>query len=167
MADFYTFITDINRALSSGSPVSYRYDPTAFTTDPLGVSGDMEQGEMCAWDVTNQRVLRLQRAGGNGKYIGVSRDSARGMKKLGNQPGLALTELSVFTSGVHALLGTVGQTYTHGNPVYMSGTDTTRVTKTQGSNGIQVGIVENPLFQSYVGAVRVPVLIDAFTITQI
>lgn len=167
MADYSTFIKDINRALSSGSPVSYRYDPTAFTSDPLGIGGDVEQGEFCAWDVTNQRVLRLQRAGGNGKYIGISRDSARGMQKLGNQAALALTELSVFTSGVHALLGTVGETYTHGNPVYMAGTDTTKVTKTQGSNGLQVGIVENPLAQTIVGAVRVPVLIDTFTVTQV
>lgn len=166
MADFYTFIKDINRALSSGSPVSYRYDPTAFTNDPLGVGGDIQQGEMCAWDVTNQRVLRLQRAGGNGKYIGVSRDSAFAIHKLGNQAALSLTELSVFTSGVHALLGSVGETYNHGDAVYMAGTDTTKVTKTQGSNGIQVGIVENPLAETFVGAVRVPVLIDTYTITQ-
>lgn len=163
--NFYTYIKDINRGVGgSGSPVAYRYDKTAFTTDPLGQPGT---GEMLAWDATNNRILRFNRTGANGKFIGVGRDSADGFQALGNQPALVPTELSVMTSGVHALLGTTGDTYAHGNPVFQNGTDTTRVTKTQGSNGVQVGIVENPLNQSIVGAVRVPVLIDTFTVTQV
>lgn len=163
--NFYTYIKDINRGTGgSGSPVAYRYDATAFTTDPLGQPG---AGEMVAWDATNQRILRFNRTGANGKYIGVLREPGDGMANLGNQAALTPRELSVMTSGIHALVGTAGETYVHGNPVYMAGTDTTKVTKTQGSNGVQVGIVENPLNQAFVGAVRVPVLIDTFTVTQI
>jgi hypothetical protein len=163
-ANFYTYIKDINRGTGGmGSPVSYRYDISAFTTDPLGTPSE---GEMLAWDATNNRILRFNRTGANGKFIGVNRDDASGFNKLGNQPGLTPSELSIMTSGVHALLGTVGDTYSHGDAVYQNGTDTTRVTKTQGSNGVQVGVVENPLNQSFAGAVRVPILIDTYTVTQ-
>jgi len=162
--NFYTYIKDINRGTGgAGSPVAYRYDASAFTTDPLGQPG---AGEMVAWDVTNQRILRFNRTGANGKYIGVLREPGDGMNVLGSNPALTPRELSVMTSGIHALVGTGGETYSHGNPVYMSGTDTTKVTKTA-AGGVQVGIVENPLNQAIVGAVRVPVLIDTFTVTQI
>ncbi len=162
--DFYTYIKDVMVGIGNGSPVAYRYDPAAFASDAFG---DIAQGEFCAWDATNFRVLRYNRTGANGKLIGVSRDSAFGLERLGNQAALQLKELSVFTSGVHSMNGTLGETYTHGNVVYQSGTDTTRVTKTQGSNGVQVGIIWNPLNQSFVGAVRVPVLIDNFVQTQV
>lgn len=161
--NFYTYIKDINRGVGgSGSPVAYRYDNTAFTSDALGLPG---MGEMVAWDATNSRVLRYNRTGANGKYIGVLRDDAGGFATLGNNPALVPRELSVMTSGVHMLVGTTGETYAHGDAVYMSGSDTTKVTKTQ-AGGVQVGVIENPLNQSYVGAVRVPVLIDTYTVTQ-
>jgi hypothetical protein len=160
--DFYTYTQDVMVGIGSGSPVAYRYDVNAFTTDPLGEPG---QGEMVAWDATNFRVLRFNRTGANGKFIGVSRDSASGLKRLGNQPGLTLPELSVMTSGVHAMLGTVGETYTHGVPVFQNGTNTTQITSVA-AGGVQVGIVQNPKNLSFVGAVRVPILIDNFTQTQ-
>lgn len=170
MPDFPTFIADL-RPFGNGTPFSYRYDRTAFTGDvqvPVGnPSNDLNQGEMCAFDATNNRVVRFQRSGANGKFVGVSRDSATGPQKLGNQPALlaSLNPFSVWTTGIHGLLGTVGETYTHGNPVYMAGTSTNTITKTA-AGGVQVGIVHNPQNLSFVGAVRVPILIDEFTITQ-
>src|SRR5262245_47156914 len=119
--DFYTFKQDI-RPFGNGSPTAYRYDQAAFTSDVLGQIG---QGEMVGWDATNQRVLRFNRTAANGKFIGVSRDSASGLAKLGNQPALQLRQMSVFVTGVHELIGSTGDTYLHGDPVYMSGTDTT------------------------------------------
>jgi len=162
--DFYTFVKDL-RPFGNGTPMSYRYDRTAFTSD---AQGELGSGEMLGWDATNQRILRFNRTAANGKFIGLTRDSATGLQKLGNQAALnlAVADYSVFTSGVHMLVGTVGDTYNHGNAVYMSGTDTTKITKTQGSNGVQVGTVYNPLNSSVVGAVRVPVLIDEYTVTQ-
>ena len=161
--DFYTYVKDVMLGIGGGSPAAYRYDTTAFSSDPFG---DIGQGEFCAWDSTNSRVLRYNRTGANGKLIGVSRDSASGLKRLGNQAALSLPELSVFTSGVHTMLGTLGETYAHADIVYQNGTNTTQVTKTQGSNGVQVGIIWNPLNQTFAGAVRVPVLIDNFVQTQ-
>lgn len=162
--NFYTYLQDKTGGIGAqGAPVAYRYDASAFTSDPLG---DIGQGEMVCWDNTNKRVLRFNRTAANGKLIGISRDAGDGLKKLGNQPGLNLTELSTMTSGVHQLVGTTGETYAHGQAVYMNGTDTTKVTKTA-AGGTQVGTVFNPLNRSIVGAVRVPILIDGFTDTQI
>lgn len=160
--NFYTYVKDVMVGIGGGSPVSYRYDPAAFATDN---QGDIAQGEFCAWDATNQRVLRFNRSGANGKLIGVSRDDAAGLQKLGSQAGLVQGEISVFTSGIHQMVGTLGDTYSHGDAVYQSGTNTTTVTKTV-AGGTQVGIVWNPLNASIVGAVRVPVLIDNFVQTQ-
>lgn len=159
--DFYTYLKEKTGGIGAqGSPVAYRYDHSAFVSDALG---DIGQGEMVGWDATNKRVLRLNRTTANGKFLGVSRENAVGLQKLGNQAGLINTELSVMTSGVHQLLGTLGETYAHGDKVYENGSDTTRVTKTQGSNGVQVGTVFNPLNLTFAGAVRVPILIDTFT----
>lgn len=157
---FYTFRQDI-QPFGNGSPVAYRYVKSVFDADALG---EIVQGELVAWDSGNRRVIRYVRTG-TSKLIGISRDSAAGLKKLGNQPGLDLTELSVWTSGIHELLGTAGETYLHGDSVFMSGTDTTKVTKVA-AGGVQVGIVQNPQHVSYVGAVRVPILIDTYTVTQ-
>lgn len=159
--EYNTFIVDV-RGSGVGTALAYRYDPTIFAADAFG---DISSGEMVAWDATNKRVLRFNRTLANGKFIGISRDSARGMARLGNQPGLALTELSVYTTGIHGLVGTTGDTYGHGDAVYMSGSDTTKVTKTA-AGGTQVGVIYNPQNRSYVGAVRVPVLIDASDVTQ-
>ena len=74
-----------------------------------------------------------------------------------------MIEFSVFTSGVHELLGLSGDTYLHGDAVYMNATSTIQITKTQGAGGVQVGAVFLPDGTSRVGQVRVPVLIDAFT----
>jgi hypothetical protein len=157
---FYTFRQD-TRPFGNGSPVAYRYVKSVFDADALG---EIVQGELVAWDSANRRVIRYVRTG-TSKLIGVARDSAAGMKKLGNQPGLDLTELSVWTTGIHELLGTAGETYLHGDSVFMSGTDTTKVTKVA-AGGVQVGIVQNPQHVTLTGAVRVPILIDNYTETQ-
>jgi len=161
LTPFYTFLQDI-RPFGNGSPIAYRYDPAAFAADALG---ELVSGEMAAFDTTNKRVVRFVRTASAGKFVGITRDSAAGMKKLGNQPALALADLSVFSTGVHELVGTAAEVYSQGDPVYMSGTDTQKVTKTA-AGGTQIGIVHNPLNKSIVGAVRVPVLIDEFTVTQ-
>lgn len=155
--DFYTFLKDI-RPLGNGSPVAYRYDTAAFVSD---AQGDLAMGEFAAYDATNKRVVRFVRNGGAGQFIGVSRDSASAMKKLGNQPALNLIEFSVFSSGVHELLGLTGDTYVHGDAVYMNATSTIQITKTAGG-GVQIGAVFLPDGSQRVGQVRVPVLIDAF-----
>ncbi len=159
-APFYTFRQDI-RPFGNGSPVAYRYVASVFDADALG---EPVQGEMLAWDSGNRRVIRFVRTG-TSKFIGIARDSAAGLKKLGNQPALTLTEVSVWTTGVHELVGTAGETYLHGDSVFMSGTDTTKVTKVA-AGGTQVGSVHNPQHQTISGAVRVPILIDEYTVTQ-
>lgn len=155
--DFYTFVKDI-RPFGNGSPVAYRYDAAAFVSD---AQGDLAMGEMCAYDATNRRVVRFVRTGGAGSFVGIGRDSAAGMKKLGNQPALNLIEYSVFTSGVHELLGLTGDTYVHGDAVFMNATSTIQVTKTAGG-GTQIGKVFLPDGSTRVGQVRVPVIIDSF-----
>lgn len=170
LVDFYTFVKDI-RPFGNGSPVSLRYDPNWTSSSyAIATAGDIYAGEWVAWDATNRRVVRFATDGGNGNMIGVSRDSAQGMKKLGNQPALALDRLSVFTSGVHEMLGTSGDTYSHGDAVYMPGTDTQSITKTRptvsgGGQGVQTGTVWLPDGTQKAGAVRVPVLIDHNTNT--
>ncbi len=160
--DFYTFRQDL-RPFGMGTPVGYRYDPSAFPD--VNSLGELVQGEMLAWDSTNNRVIRFVRTASGGKFIGISRESAASIHKLGNQAALNLRELSVFTTGVHELMGQGGQTYLHGDAVYMAGTDAQSITKTAGG-GTQVGTVHNPQNRSIAGAVRVPVLIDEFTKTQ-
>ncbi len=159
-ADFYTFRGDI-RPFGNGSPVAYRYDPTAFTA----AAEDITQGELCAWDSTNRRVVRFVRAGEAGKFIGLSRESAKSIHKLGNQPALNLRELSVFSTGIHELIGKLGETYNHGDAIYMDSTATNAVTKVAGG-GVQIGTIHNPQNLTIQGNVRVPVLIDEFTVTQ-
>lgn len=155
--DFYTFLKDI-RPYGNGSPVAYRYDSAAFASD---AQGGLAMGEMVAYDATNKRVVRWVRNGGAGQFIGIARDSAVQMAKLGNQAALNLIEFSVFTSGVHELLGLTGDTYVHGDAVYMNATSTIQITKTAGG-GTQIGAVYLPDGSSKVGQVRVPVLIDSF-----
>ncbi len=161
VADFNTYVREKTGGIGAGgSPISYKYSTP-------GSGGDIEQGEFTAWDKTNKIVVRFNRTGGAGKFTGISRDSAKGFRKLGNQDPLGITDMSVYTSGIHLLLGTVGETVVHGDPVYMNATSTIQVTKTQGSNGVQLGVVWLPDGTSKVGAVRVPVLIDTFTATQV
>jgi hypothetical protein len=155
LKEYYTFLKDL-RPFGNGTPVAYKYDPTAFSGDL-----DMASGEFAAFDATNRRVVRYLRNGGAGNFIGISRDSALGMLKLGNQPALALTELSVFTSGVHSLLGKSAETYVHGTAVYMDATNTQAITTVAGG-GTQIGAVYLPGGESLSGAVRVPVLIDGY-----
>jgi hypothetical protein len=155
--DFYTFVKDL-RPFGNGTPVAYKYDTTAFSSD---AQGDLAAGEMIAYDATNRRVVRYVRNGGAGQFAGLGRDSAISIKKLGNQAALNLIEYSVFTSGVHELLGLTGDTYSHGDAVYMNATSTIQITKTQ-AGGVQVGAVYLPDGSQRVGQVRVPVLIDSF-----
>jgi hypothetical protein len=155
--DFYTYLKDV-RPYGNGSPVAYKYDTAAFASD---AQGDLAMGEMVAYDATNRRVVRFVRNGGAGLFAGIGRDSAISMKKLGNQPALNLIEYSVFTSGVHELLGLTGDTYVHGDAVFMNATSTIQITKTAGG-GTQIGAVFLPDGSNRVGQVRVPVLIDSF-----
>src|SRR5258707_55549 len=122
--EFYTFVRDL-RPFGNGTPVAYKYD-TAWTTGAFVGSGlgDLVYGEFIAYDATNRRVVRYAADGGNGVLAGISRDSALSLKKLGNQSALtaSLLEFSVFTSGIHEMLGVTGDTYSHGQAVFMSGT---------------------------------------------
>lgn len=155
--DKYTFQKDL-RPFGGGTPVAYPLDPA--------VTG-LAQGEFVAWASSSKTLLRFVRAGEAGKYVGISRDSQIGVAKLGNQAALqaAITPFSVFTTGVHEVLGTAGETYAHSNAVYMSGTNTQKITLVAGG-GVQVGTVHLPDGSTRVGAVNVPILIDEYTKTQ-
>lgn len=158
LQDFYTFVKDL-RPFGQGTPIAYRYQASAFAADALG---DLVSGEFAAYDATNRRVVRFVRNGGAGQFIGITRDSAQGRKTLGDQAALDLIDMSVFTSGVHSLTGIAGDIYSHGDAVFMSGTNTQVVTKTQGAGGVQLGAVFSPDGTQFNGAVRVPILIDSF-----
>jgi hypothetical protein len=159
MADKYTYRMDI-RPGGNGSPIAYKYATP-------GSGGDIEQGELVAWTATTKLLVRFGRAGNFGKFVGITRDSAKAMAKLGNQPALALSEMSVFSTGVHLMTGSPGDTYEHGNPVYMAlNNSTQQVTKLQSTGGIQIGTVHLPQGGSVVGAADVPILIDEFTVVQ-
>lgn len=153
-----TFVKDV-RPFGGGSPISYLVDPAVT---------DFAQGEFAAWAGSTTRLLRrFVRAGEAGKLVGITRDSQLGVAKLGNQAALAqaVAHLSVFTTGIHEVLGTAGETYGHGMEVYMSGTDTQKITLAAGG-GVKVGMVYLPDGSTKVGAVKVPILIDEYTITQ-
>lgn len=152
-----TFVKDL-RPFGGGTPVGYTADASLT---------DLAQGEFVAWASVSKTLLRFVRAGEAGKYVGVSRDSQLGVARLGNQAALAsaTAPLSVFTTGVHEILGTAGETYAHSNAVYMSGTNTQKITLVAGG-GVQVGTVHLPDGSTRVGAVNVPILIDESTITQ-
>lgn len=153
---YYTFIKDI-RPFGNGSAFSYK---TALI--------DLVNGEFVAWDNTNKTLVRFVRDASAGPFVGISRDSLVGIQNLGNQPALLSNfqkVFSVFTSGIHSLLGTAAQTYVHATPVYMAGTDSQKITTVAGG-GTQIGTVHLPDGSTLTGAVRVPVLIDEYTITQ-
>lgn len=156
--NFYTFVKDL-RPFGGGTPVSYNF---------AALTPALEQGEMVAWSVSGQVLVRFVRDGSAGDFVGISRDSQLGLQSLGNQSALlaAIIPFSVFTTGIHELLGTAGETYTHGIAVYMSGTNTTAISSSA-AGGVQVGTVHMPQGGSLVGAVRVPVLIDEYTKTQV
>ena len=161
--DFYTFVKDL-RPFGNGTPVSYNYVASAFTG---AADGEPVAGELMAYDATNLRIVRFKADGGAGVFAGISRDSAQGVKKLGNQPALTPLEFSVFTSGVHEMGGVSGDVYAHGQAVYMNATSTQNIQKTQGTvsgGGVfsQLGTVFLPDGSTRTGAVRVPILIDSF-----
>lgn len=155
---FYTFLKDL-RPFGQGTPIGYK---TALT--------DLHQGEMVAWDSTNKTLVRFVRDNSAGDFVGISMDDLVGIQKLGNQTALLAAyqnPFEVFSTGVHELMGVQGVTYKHGDLVYMYSTDTQSVTGTQGSPaGVAVGTVHLPDGSTKVGQVRVPVLIDEFTIHQ-
>lgn len=168
-ADFYTFKQDV-RAAFGGSPVAYVADPSLSVAQG---GTPLFQGEMVALRVVgnSRTIVRLVRDGSAGDFVGITRDSQQGTAKLGNQPALlqmTQLELSVFTTGIHELKGTVGETYAHGTPVFMSQlllqTDT--ITTVASTTGLVVGIVWLPDNSTRVGAVRVPILIDNHTLSQ-
>ena len=157
-SDFYTYQRDV-RTPAGGSVVAY-----------AATSGlQLYQGEMVAYSSNIRQVVRFVRDGTQGKFAGISRDSQATMRKLGNQSALdqfTAIDFTVFSTGVHLLKGKAGETYSHGDPVYMDSTNTDVVTKTA-SGGVQIGVAWLPDGSQKVGAVRVPILIDNFTITQV
>jgi len=157
MAEYNTFIKDL-RPWGNGTPVEFAVDPDAAVP--------MESGNFVAYDSTAKKVTKLVRSG-PGKFVGITRGSAAGVLGLGNQPALKLRSISIYTTGVHGVLGTTAEVYAHGDAVYMSGTDSTKVTKTGGSGILQIGTVHLPAGVTVTGAVRVPVLIDEATKTQV
>jgi hypothetical protein len=164
-SDFYTYRQDI-RPFGGGSVITYTLDPTVLV---------MYQGEFCALKVSGnaRTVVRFVADGSAGDYVGISRDSLTGIQTLGNQVALTAkvySEFSVFTTGVHQMKTTVGETYNHGKAVYM-GADTATVTTSGTSGQPTVGMVFLPDNQQnpVIGAAsqRVPILIDEHTINQV
>lgn len=155
---FYTYRQDL-RPFGAGTPIGYK---TALT--------DAVEGEFMAWDSTNKTLVRFVRDGSAGDFVGISKDDLKGIQKLGNQAALQAAfqnPFEVFTTGIHELVGVQGQTYKHGDLVYMYSTDTQSITSTAGSPaGVAVGTVHLPDGSTKTGQVRVPVLIDEFTIHQ-
>lgn len=155
------------RGRTKGTPVSYRYDPAnviAGITLTPSPDTDIRAGEIVAWSNTTSApcVVRAVRSGFGGKYIGIARDSGRA--KLGIYP----TEIGVYTSGVHMLRTTAGETYVHGQRVFQGfntadgGAD--RITNTNDPN-VTVGLVYLPDGSTVSGDLspRVPIIIDQYT----
>jgi hypothetical protein len=154
---YYTYLFDVKKPGAGGSRMSYKPDAAS-----LGV---IDNGWIVGWDTDTKTLVKFVRDGaGNVKYVGVAADSLVGIRTLGNNPALDPDMCSVFTSGVHALLGTSAETYVHGTEVYMDnvGTNAERITTAVGTGGIKVGSVWLPNGGSLTGAVRVPVLIDNY-----
>ncbi len=162
-ADFMTFVKDI-RAFGGGSAVAYRYDPVGLAE---GVGSPLLQGELVAWasNSSTPSLVRFTRAGAAGKYVGITRESAKGVQRLGNQAALTPTELSVFTTGVHNMRTANGTTYNEGDVVYMNGTNTDAVDKDASGGAVAVGRVFLPMDPAIVGdgLKRVPIIIDDYT----
>lgn len=151
---YYTYVKDVKKP-QGGSPASFK--PAA------AIKGVMDSGEFVGWDTDDKNVVRFIRDGaGNVKFVGISRDSMIGVRTLGNNPALDPDLLSVFTSGVHMMLGTAAETYVHGTEVYMETTNTTKITTVVGVGGVKVGSVWLPDGSTLTGAVRVPILIDNY-----
>lgn len=151
----YTYQRDL-RAFGNGTPEGYK---TALTT--------LVAGELVAWDSTNKTLVRFVRDGSAGQLAGISKDDLVGIQKLGNQPALIAAyqnPFEVFTTGIHTLLGTAAESYVHDTLVYMSGTDTQKVTTVQGTGGVVVGKVYLPDGSTITGAVQVPIVIDEYTV---
>lgn len=164
-SDFYTYRKDV-RPFGGGSVITYTLDPTVTT---------LYQGEMMALKVSGnaRTVVRFVTDGSAGDFVGISRDSLTGIQSLGNQAALTAkvyAEFSVFTTGIHQMKTTVGQTYAHGTAVYM-GADTATVTTVGTSGQPVVGMVylpdnlANPVTGS--ATARVTILIDNHTLNQV
>lgn len=154
---YYTFIKDIKKPGGGGSRVSFKPDAAA-----LGV---LDNGWLVGYDTDTKTAVKYVRDGaGNVKYVGIAADSLVGIRTLGNNPALDPDLVSVFTSGVHAMLGTAAETYAHGDEVYMDnvGVNAAVITKAAGTGGVKVGSVWLPEGGTLTGAVRVPVLIDNY-----
>src|SRR5574341_132146 len=138
MTDFYTYRGEARGGVAAGgSPIPYKY------TEPA--AGAISMGEMVGWDATNRALARWVRTAGGMKFVGVTKDSALAIKKLGNQTALTPSELAVFTSGIHQFIGTSGDTYKHGDAIYMApGANNTLVTNTNSGGPVQIGIVWLP-----------------------
>lgn len=156
-SDKYTFVQDL-RPFGNGTVITYPVDPAVT---------DFAQGELAAWSSVSRILKRFVRAGEAGKFVGVTQGSQQGVARLGNQAALAAdaAHMPVWTTGVHEFTGTAGETYAHGYAVYMSGTNTQKITIVAGG-GVQIGTVHLPDGTTKSGAVNVPILIDEYTKTQ-
>lgn len=154
---YYTYVKDIKKPGGGGSRVSFKPDAAAV--------GVLDNGWIVGYDTDTKTLVKFVRDGaGNVKYVGIAADSMVGVATLGNAAALQPDLCSVFTSGVHAMLGTAAETYAHGAEVYMDnvGTDASKITTAAGTGGVKVGSVWLPEGGSLTGAVRVPILIDNY-----
>lgn len=160
--DIFTWLGDL-RARGDGTPVSFPVDPNVLT-DALG---PLAQGEFLARRASDGKLVRFVRDGMAGRYVGISAQSLIEVRLYGNQPGLLapfLEAFEVWTTGLHLIAGSIGETYEHGDPVYMAGTNTQAVTKLA-AGGVVVGTVYLPDGSTQIGTARIPVLIDEATRT--
>ncbi len=124
---------------------------------------DLRQGEMVRWHTPNAGIMRHVRDAPG--FVGLTAESmVANLWTLGNQPRYISDPLviKVFSTGIHELLGVDGDTYPHGQIVYMAGTDTQAITTIAGG-GLPIGKVYLLNLAPKSGAVRIPVLIDEYT----
>jgi predicted RecA/RadA family phage recombinase len=124
---------------------------------------DLRQGELVRWSASDNGVVRHVRD--QAGFAGVTKESqVSNLWNLGNQPRYVPDPVlvSVFTSGIHEMLGTDGEEYAHGAEVYM-GSDSQTITTDAGVGGVKIGKVWLPNLAPKSGAVRVPILIDDYT----
>jgi hypothetical protein len=142
------------RSNARGTPILMRLGTTQ--------AQDIRQGELVRWSASDNGIVRHVR---DQSVVGLTAESqVSNLWTLGTQPRFTPDPVlvKVFTSGLHELVGTDGETYNHGVEVYM-GSDSQTITTVAGVGGVKVGKVWLPNPAPKVGAVRVPILIDEYT----
>jgi hypothetical protein len=132
---------------------------------PSGTSqpADLRQGELVRWSTADNGIVRHVR-----DQAGIRRrdEGKPGVEPVDAGQPETFRPRSRRRPHLHhrhsELLGTDGETYSHGLEVYM-GSDTQTVTVAPGVGGVKVGGVHLPNAPSRVGAVRIPMLIDEYT----